>query len=140
LATTGSGVPSFSSSRSLHQQRAPARFGEETRFGDKLAVGDLQLNLAFTEHRIRAELHQILTGNQVVDLRFTFAQVDLAAAGGRDNRVVGIDFLSSQQRLRIGFTTGCGSRSGAWTPIAFITAWRPANVLPADSGCPNADR
>ena len=75
------------------KQRAPACFREETRFGDKLAFGNLKLNHALTEYRVRAELHQVLTSDQVIDLRFVLGQVDVAGAGRRDNRVVGIDFF-----------------------------------------------
>ena len=75
------------------KQRPPARLGQKTRFGDKLTVGDLEVNLAFTEHRVRAELHQILAGDQGVDLRFVIGEFDLAAAGGRDNRMVRVDLF-----------------------------------------------
>ena len=75
------------------QQRPPASLCQKTRLSDKLAVGDLEVNLAFAEHRVRAELHQILPGDQVVDLRFVIGELDLAAAGGRDNRMVRIDLF-----------------------------------------------
>ena len=41
---------------------------QETRFSDKFAFGNVQFDNTLAEHRIRAELHQILTGNQVIDL------------------------------------------------------------------------
>ena len=72
------------------EQRAPACFREETGFGDKLPFCDFQLDHAFAEHRVRAELHQVLTSDQVVDLRFVIRQVDAAGARRRDNRVVGV--------------------------------------------------
>lgn len=115
FATTGSGVPSFSSSRSLlpNSVRQPAS-ARKTRFSDKFAFGNVQFDNTLAEHRIRAELHQILTGNQVIDLRFVLRQVDRRTPCGRNDGVVRIDLLSSQQRLRIsGSTTGCGNGSGA---------------------------
>ncbi len=75
------------------EQRAPARFREETRFGDKFAFGNFQLNNALAENRVRAELHQILTRDQVIDFCFVVGQVDVAGARRRDYRVVGIDFF-----------------------------------------------
>ena len=75
------------------EQRAPARFREETRFGDKFAFGNFQFNNALAEHRVRAELHQILTSDQVIDLCFVVGQVDVAGARRRDYRVVSIDFF-----------------------------------------------
>ncbi len=128
LATTGSGVPSFSSSRSLlpSSVRQPAS-ARKRALATKLAVGDLKINLAFAEHCVRAELHQILAGDQGVHLRFII--------GGASPlpRAVGIiawcasTFYHPSSGCGIsGSTTGCGSRSAAWTAIAFNTAWRPA--------------
>ena len=75
------------------KQRPPARLGQKTRLGDKLAVGDLKINLAFAEHCVRAELHQILAGDQSVHLRFVIGELHLAAAGGWDNRMVRVDLF-----------------------------------------------
>ncbi len=55
-----------------------------------LPLGDIQFDHAFAEHRVRAELHQVLAGDQVIDLCFVVGQVDVAGARRRDNRVVGI--------------------------------------------------
>ena len=77
----------------IAQQGSPARFRQKTRFGNELAVGDVEIDLTFAEHRIRAELHQILAGNQAVNLLFVVTELHLRAAGGRNNRVVGIDLF-----------------------------------------------
>ena len=75
------------------QQRTPPRLGKKTRFGDKFAVGNIKVDLAFTEQRIGTKLHQILTRNQIVNVGFTFAQVHLCTARSRNNGVVGIYFF-----------------------------------------------
>ncbi|MNS46826.1 hypothetical protein D3C72_793380 [compost metagenome] len=77
----------------IAEQCAPARFRQKTRFGDELTFGDLQLNHAFAEHRVRAKLHQILARHEVIHLRFVLAQIDVAGARRRDNRVVRVDFF-----------------------------------------------
>ena len=82
------------------KQRTPARFRQKTRFGNKFAFGDLQLNDALAEHRVRAELHQILTRDQVIDLRFVLRQVDVAGPRRRDDRMVGIDVQTAATCLK----------------------------------------
>ncbi len=75
------------------EQGSPAGLRQKTRLRQELTVGDIQLDLALAEHRIRAELHQILAGNQAIDLCFIVMQVYRAAARRGDNRMVGIDFF-----------------------------------------------
>ena len=57
------------------QQGAPARLRQKARFGDKFAVGDIQIDLTFTKYRIRAELHQILAGDKAIDIGFALAEI-----------------------------------------------------------------
>ncbi|MPM91153.1 hypothetical protein SDC9_138279 [bioreactor metagenome] len=77
----------------IAKQRAPSGFRQKTRFSDKLAFGNIQLNNALPEYRICAKLHQILTGNQVVNFRFVVIQIDARTARGRNDGVVRIHFF-----------------------------------------------
>lgn len=89
----------------------------------KFAAGDIQLNHAFAEYRIRTKLHQILARHQPIHVPFILRQINLAGTGGGNDSVVRIDFLSSQQRLRRSLSiTGCGYSSGWCTLMAFSTA------------------
>lgn len=75
------------------QQRSPARFGKESGLSDEFTLRDIQFNHAFTEYRIRAKLHQVLTGYQVIHLRFIVRQSDTVAARSRNNGVVSINLF-----------------------------------------------
>ena len=77
----------------IAQQRTPACFGQETRFGDKPGFGNLQFDNAFAEHGVGTKLHQILTSHQLINLRLVFGQINVAGARRRDYRMVGIDFF-----------------------------------------------
>ena len=75
----------------LNSARQEPAFSKKTRFSDKFAFGNVQFDNTLAEHRIRAELHQILTGNQVIDLRFVLRQVDRRTPCGRNDGVVRIE-------------------------------------------------
>ena len=75
------------------QQRTPTGLRQETRLGDEFAAGDIQLDHAFAEHRIRTELHQVLARHQPIHIPFILRQIHLAGAGGGNNGVVRIDLF-----------------------------------------------
>ena len=75
------------------QQRAPACLRQKARFGDKLAASDIQLDNALPVNRVRTELHQILAGDQVVNIGLIVRQAHGTAARRGDNGMVSVNFF-----------------------------------------------